>query len=510
MSRSLVKISFNLKITIIFAFLFFSNSFAQISGSNSLEYQIGNLPDVSPANRSSLYNQLNLFYRQDNLLAGTKIELYKTADQQNSYSEFSQKFLRYRDENLQIQIGNFYEVLGRGLLLRAFDIPGAVFEDLAARQHYGFYQDIEGISLRFNSELVQAKVLHGNPLDRTKVPSLSKKERRPNLVQGAEININAHDNFNPGILYLRQEYNSSITEFGGFNAFGSNDLGIQYYIEYVQDLDENNKAFKLGTNSRHAFYSSINYSYEWFNVSAELKDYHDFTLNFNEPPSLVREHSYTLLNRSTHAVQPLDERGFQLESILNIGSFNTVTLNIANAVNNIYSDKNTFWEYYADVNYYLSDNTLFKGFIDWSEDPLVNVFSRKTLGAALEKDITSLWSAAINLQSQHYDIAYKYNPSANYTGQNNLAAVSVSHAPDFSFAVIMEMTDDLVETGRDFNPDLHKFKYWTGYNISYQYNQKNNFSLFYGKRRGGSACTGGVCYEVLPFEGIEVKISSIL
>jgi len=60
------------------------------------------------------------------------------------------------------------------------------------------------------------------------------------------------------------------------------------------------------------------------------------------------------------------------------------------------------------------------------------------------------------------------------------------------------------------NPDIHKYKYWAGGNISYQYNQKHNIILFYGKRRGGSACTGGVCFEVPPFEGLEIKINSIL
>ena len=163
-------------IVIFLIIMICSNSFAQISGSNRIEYQIGNLPGESPSNMSNLYNQLNLFFHQHNFFAGAKIELFKTDNQQNSYSEFSQKFLRYRDDNFQIQIGNFYEALGRGLLLRAFDIPGTTYEDLISRQHYGFYQDIEGVSLRFNTELVQAKLLYGNPLDRIKAPALNRKE----------------------------------------------------------------------------------------------------------------------------------------------------------------------------------------------------------------------------------------------------------------------------------------------------------------------------------------------
>ena len=36
-------------------------------------------------------------------------------------------------------------------------------------------------------------------------------------------------------------------------------------------------------------------------------------------------------------------------------------------------------------------------------------------------------------------------------------------------------------------------------------NRKNTIQLFAGKRRGGPACTSGICYEVLDFKGAEIK-----
>jgi len=32
--------------------------------------------------------------------------------------------------------------------------------------------------------------------------------------------------------------------------------------------------------------------------------------------------------------------------------------------------------------------------------------------------------------------------------------------------------------------------------------------LFLGKRRGGLACTAGTCYQVQPFEGVELRLVS--
>jgi hypothetical protein len=51
-------------------------------------------------------------------------------------------------------------------------------------------------------------------------------------------------------------------------------------------------------------------------ASWEFKDYQNFELAVNEPPTLVREHSFALLNRSTHVLQPSQERGTQFEATL--------------------------------------------------------------------------------------------------------------------------------------------------------------------------------------------------
>ena len=45
-----------------------NKSFGQLSGNNLAEFQFGNIPGVEPSNLSSLYDQLNLSYRQNNIL----------------------------------------------------------------------------------------------------------------------------------------------------------------------------------------------------------------------------------------------------------------------------------------------------------------------------------------------------------------------------------------------------------------------------------------------------------
>ena len=52
--------------------------------------------------------------------------------------------------------------------------------------------------------------------------------------------------------------------------------------------------------------------------------------------------------------------------------------------------------------------------------------------------------------------------------------------------------------------------YWVGAFGNYSFHDRVEFSLFTGIRRGGTACTAGTCYLVLPFEGAEFRITTHL
>jgi hypothetical protein len=475
-----------------------------VSGLNRVEYQVGNLPEEIPQSRTSLYNQLNLNYRNAGLSAGIRAEIFNVDQSENAYTQISQKYIRYKTGNLQIQVGNFYEMLGKGLLMRAFDIPGVTYEDRATRERYGFYQDIEGISLRYRTDFVEAKIINGYPLMRTQPPTRNRKTRRPDLVQGGEFNLRLHQNARPGILYLREDSDRRRREFGGFNLSGSDLLGISYYAEYVQDLSGSNDRFALGQKSSHAFYSSLSYFYKWISLSLEYKDYHDFTLGYNEPPSLVKEHFFTLLNRKTHAVEPLDERGFQLETMFNLYDLNTSTLNLARSVSEVGGFEYEFYEIYVDINFYPDALSNLKAFVDLAQDEIKAEYDRYTLGGSYEREIFNLWNIMFDLQTQWYDVRFRFNPDAGYSAKNDLAGITLSRSPDLSVGFVVERSNDRFEVADN------KYQYWPGYFVSYNYNQHVDLSLFYGQRRGGNACTGGICYEVQPFEGIEFRMTTTL
>ena len=485
-------------------------SSAQLSGSNQLQYQLGNLPDARPSDRSVLYNQLNLNYYYQNIQIGGRLEFFMTADHDQEYTELQQKYIQYQADNFEIKLGNFYESLGQGLLLRTYEIPGVIYEDLGSRQQYGFYKDVEGAELKYYNSWLNVKAIYGRPLDLLQPPARGNKNRRPNLIQGGEINLVVLDYFSPGVLYLRSNNENIENEFAGINSTGYFNCGLQYYLEYVQSLREQDEYFQLGQNGQHAMYGSVSQSFDMISISLEIKDYHNFTLNFNDPPSLVREHARTLLNRGTHIIQPLNERGYQIEGLINLGNLNTMTLNHAFAENNFGNHLSFFREYYADLNYYFTEKMLSKVFIDWSQDEIDNSMNRWTGGILIDRQFTGRWSGILDFQAQYFKREYGAGSAFNHNVKNFLVDLAVSYSPDFSVGLNVEAAHDPLKSDSLFDLAKTDYTFWTGSSINYAFSQNHTLSLFYGKRRGGNACTGGICYEVQPFKGIELRLNTIL
>ena len=49
---------------------------------------------------------------------------------------------------------------------------------------------------------------------------------------------------------------------------------------------------------------------------------------------------------------------------------------------------------------------------------------------------------------------------------------------------------------------------WLGLNVQADLDRSHQLAAFAGRRRGGTACTSGVCYLVPDFRGVEVRLSS--
>lgn len=485
---------FNLRLLSIYClicFLLFKSPeiYGQFSGNNLAEFQYGNLPGEEPGNLSSLYNQLNLSYRQKNLLLKTKIEsFYPSFGENKSYTSLSQYTIQYADNGFKIQAGSLYQTIGRGILLRNYEQPSAIWESLGYRVRYGFYKDIKGLAASYTKNNFKIKLLRGRVLTVDLPPTLSEKERRPDLVEGGEFNYTLKGQ-TFGMAFLRHTNNSIRNNYltaylDGFYK------SIAYYFEYA-----------LNDQDAQAVYAGINYYTGSLGLSLEYKNYQNFLIGtgINDPPTLVKEHSSRLLNRSTHVPILTSETGYQAEISYSFDNNSQLSFNHSMAKNQISSELGfIFREYYLDYEFNPGNKWYGKLFVDFAQDPFNAENQRYTSGISLERQI-KVYTTGFDFEFQR--INRDFGETQKFI--NLYSAISLNKGSLFAFSIIMELTNDpfIIENE---NPWL----YYPGLIISYKPVNSTNISLFAGKRRGGPACNSGVCYDVLDFQGLELRISS--
>ena len=465
---------------------------AQFSASNLMAVQRGNLIGEEPQNLMTLYDQLDMHYRYRAFRLSTRIDqFHSSAENPYEYIKLSQLSFSYRKKSLEIKAGNYYETLGRGLLLRGYEIKNSVFEDRIYRSQQGFYKDLLGAMGSYRYKFISAKALWGKSLN-NQLP-VGHPDRRIDIVGAGELNFQFKGQ-TLGAIYLHHQLNDQVNHFVSAHLGGSLFNFFDYYGELAKRISTANPILHFDNNDRYGAYFNLNYSRSNFGTSFELKTYHNFVIGSGiaDPPTLVKEHSYRLLNRSTHVAEFFDESGYQIEMFYHMPDHTLITFNHSRGKNQFGSLQLTFYEYFLEANM-SSEIWQMKFFGDYSKDDVVGESGRITTGANISRMINNRWSVHLDGEGQSIE---RYNDRFI----NAYLGLIVSNSTKFSAGILYELTTDpflLTEQQQIIS--------YPALNFSYEINTKNNIQLFAGQRRGGPACTSGVCYEVLDFKGFEIR-----
>ena len=490
-----------LNVTIIVTlFMLTLNTSGQISGSNMMEYQLGNIPDVKPADLSTLYDQLNLQYRYKDLKFEGRIEqFYSTDSIKRDYQQLSQFQLRYQHKKIELKVGNFYETLGRGLLLRSFEIPASIIEDRVNRFREGFYRDIQGVSFNYTGNIFRFKALLGKPLFNVVPPGSD--ERRQELVEAVQPEITFAKQ-NIGAIVMRHSRLGKQNTYGGLLAQGSLPFNLSYYAEYDRNLSENANPFQLGDNDSYGAYVSLTHYYGHYGASLEWKKYHNMLIGtgISEPPTLIKEQTYHVLNRSTHVTDLDDESGYQLEVYYQFEDGKMLTFNNSLAENHL-TKLFRFYEYFLELYWPFPKGSTAKVFADFSKDNLYLEDQRYAGGIYYTQLLKNSYSVSIESELQFINRQFvNNNPIKNvYLGLIFAKSTKLSAGIDYEFSTDPNITD------RPGTTQVESTRNFFGITSSYRPNSRNTLTVFAGERRGGPACTSGVCYEVLDFKGLEIR-----
>lgn len=162
---------------------------AQFSGSNLSEFQYGQLPNDSTS-VATVYDRIVTSYTFGSFKTRAIIEGFQTGIPESDYLNLSQFSIRFNQNPFELELGNFYETIGRGVLLRSFEVPGAILEDHSFRSRHYFHRDMLGVNARYRRSKMDVKFIYGKPLNYVFPPTIKKESRRPDEIAAFYVDYN--------------------------------------------------------------------------------------------------------------------------------------------------------------------------------------------------------------------------------------------------------------------------------------------------------------------------------
>lgn len=460
----------------------------QFSLTNLTEVQVGKLPDENRPSFVSLYDRFIVNYRIGNLKLSATAESYVTPISNRNFAALSQASLSYRKKRWSIKLGNFYETIGRGLLIRSFEIQGALLEDFGFRSRNYFHRDHLGALVKYKGKKFNVTTMYSQVLNNALPPTFERAQRRNQSVYAvaAEYKLPKRQKIGASYVVIQDE-RLDLQHLYSVSLTGPLFKVLNYYVEFANAQSSiNNNALYAGVNG---FIGDLS-----FNI--EYKNYQDFIIGngFNEPPALIKQQTYRTLNRSVHVTNPLDESGYQIDLFYTFNEHSSINVNHALASNEFGSNTFNFREYFAEWKSVFGNYHEYKVFVDYAEDPFKRESRRVSVGTYWELGLHE----NIRLLPQ---VEYQTFIRPEGRVENQSYALALQAGKDVAVSLVAERTTDPFLIFDESTTE----RWYVGGNLSVKPHNRHTLNFFLGERRGGPLCTAGVCYEILDFQGLEVR-----
>lgn len=497
-----------------------------ISGSNNLELRKEVIETVSYPGQINI-TDTNMFTIVDhglvdlrigeNFSLGTEIDTrqprrskYSTAEEYTA-SILDQFHATYADDVTRVTLGHYSVTLGKGLSLRAYR------EDELEYDHTltGAYARVSPISQ------LEMAILSGT--NTWADPTTIEKDN----VQGAELIIRPIQQVMLGGSFGRVRSLDQLTNYHTYNQIPSVFLGANIWKfaiygevsmpenSYIQTTYEGEPGgpqkmgqMRVTDKSGHGQYGSLQFSHPGIGVSLQYKDYLKQDGKYTNPPPCT--HTGTSLNSGA------DEKGYMGELTVSPMMVIQITGGYATAENSdelLPADLNQYW---AGTQFTGIENMVLNA--DFVHDKLF----LQVLETNWNKDIsdTPSISADIVVADDHtisVGAAYEmHNNSMQmelpeglmvYTAKYYYARPSIGYAYKSRVYLTLDYeTSDHTEeiaTGTPIEDTS-----WMFGKVRYVITDQHSLTVGYGSRRGGKVCSGGMCMQESPFEGLLVGLVS--
>ncbi|NNE43898.1 MAG: hypothetical protein HKN12_06800, partial [Gemmatimonadetes bacterium] len=274
------------------------------------------------------------------------------------------------------------------------------------------------------------------------------------------------------------------------------------YGEYVQrDFPGRNGAGALRTEGHGAFVSALA-SFGNVTVSGEFRDMFRFEHPYNDPPTSLRQQTWTLLNRETgQALQDIpddDLAGYSGEVEYLAGFFTTFLASFGRL--DAENSDDQFWEFYGEAKTTWKERVFFTAAAAESEFEFGTAFDeRLSYFGEIVTDIDDRSSLAVGFEFADARIVDRVTQDfvAPEEFEERIFFVSFGRSPWLQLTVTHETSteEDIEGTRDDWTTLLAEIAVADGHDVQ----------ISYGAERGGWKCTGGVCFFEPEFEGLKLK-----
>lgn len=463
-----------------------------LQGSNRLEYGVERSKGAGSNGAETLEDLFRLEARWRRLTIGGRLHLSQPSGGAAAES-LDQRWFGWSGSAVDILAGTYYETWGQGLLLRAYEARSATVGRV--ERSLSFDRDIDGVRLRGHLGPLRGTLLSGRPR-RTPLSGEPGAEAgaRIDRIRGARLETRPIDPLTITGSYLRVNVpGETAGQFRTDEFHGAESTARFTFGEIRAEWANRRLEVPIGPRIRgDAAYVSASAFHGPVSVSYEFKDYEAFQGAYNEPPTLVKPQSWTLLNRQTHVATPNDEIGHQAELAWSAGAESGASLNHSRSDHHDGDRLYRYRQWTLEGRHRAgATGPRLRAVVDRAEDRLKGDDERWTAGAEAEVTLDAEWSFTGIAEWQRAELAFLG------TRTRRLAQLELQRASLLTATVVLEASSE-PEDGHDTWPSATL-------NLS---RGAHNLNLFYGRRPTGFLCTGGYCFLAPAFDGFEARLIS--
>ncbi len=388
---------------------------------------------------------------------------------------------------IDLRLGDSYATFGSGLVLRIFEDQAVDFDNVVDGFHISTSRGI------WSLEGIGGTNSYGDA--RTMVKGISARvEPAGGWLFGA--NAAVIDSIDGGTAAPGRD------GMAGLQANALFPAGIDVTAEYAIRRYSPERPGRGSPDDGHAAYGAIRGDLGPFSLLLEGKDILRFQHAYANPPTAVRQHTSTLLNRGSHVpnIRLDDERGFQSEVLWSPRTGMLLTGNYSQS--EARHSELPAWEVsgMSEIDMGAAHGILW---IAESEEKVREgidrfFYERITLGGDLLRSFEPGWAVEVGYETQliqQQDLA-RADREFPHEYRDQIASLTVSKSPNHSWAATIEWSDD---------PKEEKSSWvWLEWNI--RLGLIGQLTVGGGTMRGGQVCSGGVCKLVDPFEGGRLEL----